>query len=228
MPCANLRLYSVYGPLRGLVAPDPEPGARWALAGKYPPFVSPDISRDFVYVDDVAEAFVDTALKLEPAHYGDSFNIGSGKKTTIGEVAAVAAELFALDGRADVRRDGEPRLGRARLVRRPDEDRGRCWAGRRASTSAKGCDAPPTGTAALEDRDDYERASKQFGLDAKHSVSAIIACYKDGQAIPIMYERLKKTFDKLKIDYEIIFVNDNSPDDSEEVDRATSARATAA
>jgi len=32
-----------------------------------------------------------------------------------------------------------------------------------------------------------------------------------------MYERLKTTFDKLKIDYEIIFVNDNSPDNCEEV-----------
>ena len=57
--------------------------------------------------------------------------------------------------------------------------------------------------------------------------SAIIACYKDDQAIPIMYERLKATFTKLNIDYEIIFVNDCSPDDTEEVDprhlRATTA-----
>ncbi len=45
-------------------------------------------------------------------------------------------------------------------------------------------------------------------------LSAIIACYKDGQAIPIMYERLKSVFTKLNIDYEIIFVNDCSPDDA--------------
>src|SRR5207253_9445393 len=56
----------------------------------------------------------------------------------------------------------------------------------------------------------------------KHSISAIVACYKDGQAIPIMYERLKKTFNKLNIDYEIIFVNDCSPDNSEEVIRGIS------
>ena len=37
-----------------------------------------------------------------------------------------------------------------------------------------------------------------------------------------MYERLKKTFRKLNIDHEIIFVNDGSPDDSEEVIRAIS------
>ena len=53
-------------------------------------------------------------------------------------------------------------------------------------------------------------------------MSAIIACYKDNQAIPVMYERLKATFSKLNVDYEIIFVNDCSPDDSEEVIRAIS------
>ncbi len=48
-------------------------------------------------------------------------------------------------------------------------------------------------------------------------ISAIIACYKDAQAVPIMYERLSKTFRKIGADYEIIFVNDGSPDDTEDV-----------
>lgn len=48
-------------------------------------------------------------------------------------------------------------------------------------------------------------------------ISAVIACYKDAKAIPIMYQRLKKTFKKIGIDYEIIFVNDGSPDNTEEV-----------
>jgi polyisoprenyl-phosphate glycosyltransferase len=51
-------------------------------------------------------------------------------------------------------------------------------------------------------------------------VSAVVACYKDGQAIPIMYERLRDAFRSLQIEYEIIFVNDCSPDDSEETIRA--------
>ena len=46
-------------------------------------------------------------------------------------------------------------------------------------------------------------------------ISAIIACYKDEKAIPIMHERLTKVFNKIGIDYEIIFVNDGSPDNSE-------------
>lgn len=48
-------------------------------------------------------------------------------------------------------------------------------------------------------------------------ISAIIACYKDSLAIPIMYQRLVAIFKKISVDYEIIFVNDGSPDDSEQV-----------
>lgn len=48
-------------------------------------------------------------------------------------------------------------------------------------------------------------------------ISAIIACYEDEQAIPIMHERLTKVFKKIGVDYEIIFVNDGSPDNTEEV-----------
>lgn len=48
-------------------------------------------------------------------------------------------------------------------------------------------------------------------------ISAIIACYKDEQAIPIMHRRLSAIFNKIGVDYEIIFVNDGSPDKTEEV-----------
>lgn len=48
-------------------------------------------------------------------------------------------------------------------------------------------------------------------------ISAIIACYRDEQAIPVMYDRLTKTFQKITPHYEIIFVNDGSPDNSEEI-----------
>jgi glycosyltransferase involved in cell wall biosynthesis len=54
-------------------------------------------------------------------------------------------------------------------------------------------------------------------MSGPRKVSAVIACYRDGQAIPIMAERLKNTFQRIGCDYEIIFVNDGSPDDSQEV-----------
>ena len=48
-------------------------------------------------------------------------------------------------------------------------------------------------------------------------LSAIIAVYRDEPAIPIMYSRLKTVFEKINVDYEIIFVNDCSPDNAREV-----------
>lgn len=48
-------------------------------------------------------------------------------------------------------------------------------------------------------------------------LSVIIACYRDELAIPIMYQRLKKIVKLLNVTYEIIFVNDGSPDNSEAV-----------
>lgn len=56
----------------------------------------------------------------------------------------------------------------------------------------------------------------------RNSISAIVACYKDAQAIPIMAERLVKVFEKCGIDYEIIFVDNGGLDDSEEVVRSLS------
>jgi glycosyltransferase involved in cell wall biosynthesis len=55
-------------------------------------------------------------------------------------------------------------------------------------------------------------------------ISAVIACYLDEPAIPIMYERLSAVFAELGVDYEIIFVNDGSPDNSYELLRELAAR----
>jgi polyisoprenyl-phosphate glycosyltransferase len=48
-------------------------------------------------------------------------------------------------------------------------------------------------------------------------LSAVIACYRDAPAVPIMYERLRKMFGEIGADYEVIFVNDGSPDNAREV-----------
>lgn len=58
----------------------------------------------------------------------------------------------------------------------------------------------------------------------KNSITAVIACYNEGLSIPIMYQRLRDTFVKLGIDYEIIFVNNASKDNSEEIVASISAK----
>jgi nucleoside-diphosphate-sugar epimerase/glycosyltransferase involved in cell wall biosynthesis len=222
LPCANLRLYSVYGPLEDSSRLIPAVVQR-GHHGTFPDFVHPDISRDFVYVDDACEAFLDAATRLTADQYGDSFNIGSGHKMTIAEVAAIAAELFTIDA-PPVYNSMPSRAWDLRdWFAKPDKARDRL--GWRARTAFRdGLARTSEWYRDLPDKERYHRASKQFGLDTKHSISAIVACYQDNQAIPVMYERLRATLTALKIDYEIIFVNDNSPDESEETIRALSRR----
>lgn len=55
-------------------------------------------------------------------------------------------------------------------------------------------------------------------------ISAVIACYRDAPAVPIMHERLVKVFTEIGADYEIIFVNDASPDNAREVLAELAAR----
>ncbi len=218
-PCANLRLYSIYGPMEDPSRLIPNI-VRLGLDGKAPQYVHPDVSRDFVYIEDSCEAFIDTALNLTEEMYGESFNIGSGRKTTIQDVAEAAAEMFGTPGQPAYTM---PNRGWDLADWYADARKAQEQLGWRARTSfAAGLERTIAWYKAFANKAGYERLSKQYGLDTKHSVSAIVACYRDNQAIPVMYERLKAIFTKLNIDYEIIFVNDCSPDDTEEVIRKIS------
>jgi len=219
--CANLRLYSVYGPYEDSSRLIPTLVAR-GVDGTYPDFVDPDISRDFIYVDDACEAFVDAAIGLRQELYGESFNIGSGQQTTIAEVAGLARDIFHLAGRPHFtmpKRDWDVAHWYA------DPSKARSELGWEVRTPLRiGLERTAAWYRGLPDRVRYRQSSKQFGADEKYSVSAVVACYMDGQAIPIMYERLKAVFEELNVAFELIFVNDSSPDDSEEVIRTISAR----
>ncbi|OAI42027.1 hypothetical protein AYO40_02005 [Planctomycetaceae bacterium SCGC AG-212-D15] len=56
-----------------------------------------------------------------------------------------------------------------------------------------------------------------MAMEERIKLSAIIACYKDAPAVRVMYERLRRVFQKIDVDHEIIFVNDDSPDDARAV-----------
>ncbi len=220
-PCVNLRLYSVYGQLEDTSRLFPNL-LRQALAGKLPPFVDARTSRDFIHVDDVCAAFIMAAAKMHPGLYGESFNIGTGVKTTIAELADVTRRVFGvaaepqfgtMEGRAWDLADwyADPRKAIEQLG----------W--KTLVNLEEGLRSMSHWVAQLTDSE-MVAASKKNLSERKRSVSAIIACYKDGQAIPVMYGRLTDTFRKLGIDYEIIFVNDCSPDDSAQVIRDLSAK----
>jgi len=95
LPVVNLRLYSVYGPYEDSARLIPTLAIR-ALVHELPPLVSPDTARDFVHVDDVVCAFVAAADRMSLQLAGDSFNIGTGRRLTIREIAQIARRLFAI------------------------------------------------------------------------------------------------------------------------------------
>jgi nucleoside-diphosphate-sugar epimerase len=84
----TLRLYSVYGPYEEPTRLMPTLIAK-GLNGELPPLVNRDIARDYVYVDDVIEAYLLAATRhvQEP---GAVYNVGTGVQTTQGDVVKVA------------------------------------------------------------------------------------------------------------------------------------------
>ena len=209
LPVLNLRLYSVYGPLEDLSRLIPNLVAK-GLKGAFPPLVDPNTSRDFVYIDDVCDAFVQAAARLTPDIYGQAFNIGTGRATTIREVAKVAGDVFAIRA--------EPIFGSmaGRSWDLPDWYAAPGKAERLLNWTAKtdlatGLKLTSEWVRSLEGLD-AGAMTKRTPSPRRRSISAIVACYKDEQAIPVMHRRLTDTFKKLDVNYEIIFVNDGSPD----------------
>jgi nucleoside-diphosphate-sugar epimerase/glycosyltransferase involved in cell wall biosynthesis len=221
-PAANLRLYSAYGPFEDASRLVPQLLLE-GLRGGYPPLVDPDVSRDFIYVKDACEAFVDAALKLRPEAYGESFNIGSGLQTSIRGLAGLSQKIFSLPAEASF--GSMPNRAWDLKAWRAEPAKAREALGWSASTPLEeGLRETAAWLQGLKDPARYRLASRQYGVDRVYSVSAVVACYKDGQAIPHMYRRLRAAFEALNVDFEIIFVNDNSPDGSEETIREISSK----
>lgn len=220
-PCAHLRIYSAYGPLEDTSRLIPNI-LKNALNDKLPPFVQKEVSRDFIYIDDVCDAFILTAQKMNRELHGEIFNLGTGVKTTIEELAQLVKKEFSIAS--------DPEFGSME---------NRTWdlvdwysnprkifnlIGWKAKTSLKvGLHLTSNWIQTLTD-DSFLKSSKLNFEQKSNGISAIVACYKDAQAIPHMHQRLSEVFSRLKINYEIIFVNDCSPDNSEEIIQEISSR----
>jgi dolichol-phosphate mannosyltransferase len=91
----TLRLYSVYGPLE-------EPSRLiptiivHGLRGEFPPLVNPGVAPDFVYIDDVCDAYI-LAATTHTAEWGAVYNVGTGVQTRLRDVAAAAQRLFGIN-----------------------------------------------------------------------------------------------------------------------------------
>ncbi len=118
LPCANLRLYSIYGPLRGLLPLDPGARAGGPWRDAIPTWSDP-ISRATSSTPTTSSRASSTRLlNLKEEDYGESFNVGSERrKTTIRDASAAAArDVFRAQGRAGVSLHAGKDLGRFGLV----------------------------------------------------------------------------------------------------------------
>lgn len=95
VPAWVLRLSSVYGPYEDASRLVPRLLARGREHG-YPQLANPQISRDFVYIDDVCEAF-ERVVELAPTMpRGEIVNIGTGTCTTLADIVARVRKLYAI------------------------------------------------------------------------------------------------------------------------------------
>ena len=210
-----LRLYSVYGPME-------EPKRliptliRLGRRGELPPFSPKEVTRDFVYIEDVVNAFIVSAVSQIGVPGFRVFNICSGDAVSMEQVASVTRTLFGIEE--------EPSFGPA--LRQWDLSK---WYGNPSharevmnwQSQTKFADGLKKTLNWYSIEKNSELLEVDFNVSAssldKKKISAVIACYQDAQAIPFMHQRLVDTFKKLDVDYEIIFVNDCSPDNTMEV-----------
>jgi nucleoside-diphosphate-sugar epimerase len=88
----TLRLYSVYGPYEEPTRLIPMLIVR-GRQGTLPPLVDPDIARDFVEVEDVAEACCLAASRTR-GERGEVYNVGTGIQTSLRDVVEVARRVL--------------------------------------------------------------------------------------------------------------------------------------
>jgi len=90
----TLRLYSVYGPWEEPARLIPTLIVQ-GLRGRLPPLANPRVARDFVYVDDVCDAYLATAADVE-APNDAVFNVGTGVQTDLAGVVALTRRLLGV------------------------------------------------------------------------------------------------------------------------------------
>lgn len=212
IPVVNLRYYSIYGAYEDPDRLVPKLIER-GMQGTYPNLVEPEISRDFVFIDDAVLATLKAANANFEIIRGESINIASGQKTTLRQIVSSITEIFSIEQ--------EPQWGDMPNRKWDLKE----WYGTTEKASVllnwqsetllkEGLQQ----TYEWQKEYSYPLYEKKLAQDKiRHKLSAVIACYKDEQAIPFMHQRLTDTFKKLQVDYEIIFVNDASPDNAAQV-----------
>jgi dolichol-phosphate mannosyltransferase len=97
LPIRTLRLYSAFGPYEEPTRLIPTLIVK-GLDGELPPLVNPAVARDFVYTEDINDAYL-AAATVKDQEPGAVYNVGTGIQTTIGEAVEIARRLMNIPSR---------------------------------------------------------------------------------------------------------------------------------
>ncbi len=91
LPLVTFRVFSPYGPWD-----DPKRMIPYVISSillnKPPALAKPDSVRDYIYIDDVVDAYAGILkTQVQP---GEIYNIGSGRQSTIGEVVRLICDIL--------------------------------------------------------------------------------------------------------------------------------------
>jgi NAD dependent epimerase/dehydratase len=102
-PVVTLRPFNTFGPRQSARAVIPAIIIQLAAGSRQLKLGALDPTRDFTYVSDTAQAFVDLGEAPAAAVVGELFNAGTGTDVSIGQLAADIAALMGVD--ADISED---------------------------------------------------------------------------------------------------------------------------
>jgi len=228
------RLYSVYGALEDPTRLVPTL-IRKGMNGELPDFSPQQVSRDFLYIDDAIHGLVSIANYLKETKKFEIFNLSSGVATRMVDVAKVASSYFSINTApvfVDNLRSWDLKNWFGNSVKAQNLlnwnsttnfssgfNKTTDWYKQKDNFLLLNTDSLNTEISGSSACLDTLTSSENNG----DLLSIIIACYRDEQAIQDMYERISKVMSDAGVNYEVIFVNDCSPDGSSEIIRSISA-----
>lgn len=222
IPSAALRFFLTYGPRQSLT--NPYTGVVSIFSGRIlndlPPLLYEDgrQTRDFVYVEDAARA---VALVLDEAD-GEVYNVGTGVRTEIRELARLLARLYGRDIEpecpghyrpgearhvvADIRKlsalGWEPRVALEEGLQRYIE-----WIARQGSVSDTFGSVLPE----LQ-RSGVVRAGSRPAHRGSEGLSVILPAYNEAGNLESIVRYLEAELPWITGEFEIVIVNDGSHD----------------
>ena len=221
LPCVNLRLYSAYGPYEDSSRLIPAMALN-ALKKTYPPLVNAAVSRDFIHVDDIVRAFALSAAAMGNDVKGESFNVGTGASTSIGELAVMVQELFKIEQTPEF--DSMPSREWDRVEWRADTKKAEELLGFKAEIDLRQGLATTVAwwEEFLRDHSFESLTKKKRKRTNKTSLSIVVSCHNNAKSLPDLYAELIEQCTALKLDHELVFVDDGSTDETSETIRQLS------